>query len=85
VRIAKGEVLSDSWNRKIYSVDASNYKANPSAIVCPLNDQDLELVCQHVYSKGISVTARGSGTGLVGESLTEGTNYRYHEAHEKHN
>lgn len=36
-RIAKGEILSDSWSRDIYSVDASHYTIRPSMIVCPTN------------------------------------------------
>jgi hypothetical protein len=28
-RIAKGEILSDSWNRDVYSVDASHYTIKP--------------------------------------------------------
>ena len=34
-RIAKGEILSDNWSRKIYSVDASSHSIIPSVIACP--------------------------------------------------
>ena len=69
-RIAKGEILSDSWSTKVYSVDASNYSITPSLIVCPQSEYDIQEVCQYCFSKNISVTARGAGTGLLGQSLS---------------
>ena len=70
-RIAKGEILSDDWSKVIYSVDASHYSIKPSVIVCPLDEHDLSKVCQYGYSKNISITARGAGTGLLGQSLND--------------
>jgi glycolate oxidase len=70
-RIAKGEILSDSWSRKIYSVDASNHSITPSVIACPNDEYDVEKICQYSFSKGVSITARGAGTGLLGQSLSE--------------
>lgn len=71
-RIAKGEILSDSWSRDIYSVDASHYTIKPSMIACPLNESDVEKICQYCFSKSIPITARGAGTGLLGQSLSNG-------------
>src|ERR687887_1194062 len=70
-RIAKGEILSDDWSKVIYSVDASHYSIKPSVIVCPLDEYDLSEICQYGYSKNISITARGAGTGLLGQSLND--------------
>src|ERR671939_424300 len=69
-RIAKGEILSDSWSTEIYSVDASNYEIRPSLIVCPQSEDDIQEVCRYCFSKNIPVTARGAGTGLLGQSLS---------------
>lgn len=69
--ISKGEILSDEWSKEIYSVDASNYSIKPSVIVCPLDEYDISEVCQYGYSKNISITARGAGTGLLGQSLND--------------
>jgi FAD/FMN-containing dehydrogenase len=71
-QIAKGEVLSDDWSRKIYSVDASHYSLSPEAIICVKDVEDISEICKKVYSKDISITARGAGTGLLGQSLTSG-------------
>ncbi len=68
--IANGEILSDSWSRKIYSVDASNYTIKPSIIACPVDEYDVEKICKYCFSKDVPITARGAGTGLLGQSLS---------------
>lgn len=72
LRIAKGELLTDDWSKTIYSVDASHYEITPSAILCPADEYDVQLACQHSHAKKIPVTARGAGTGLLGQSLSDG-------------
>jgi glycolate oxidase len=71
IRIAKGEILSDSWSKKIYSVDASHYFITPELITCPLDEYDVEKICNYSFSKNIPITARGAGTGLLGQSLSK--------------
>jgi glycolate oxidase len=68
--IAKGEILSDSWSREIYSVDASHYVVKPSAVVYPVDKYDIEEICKYCFSKNVPITARGAGTGLLGQSLS---------------
>ena len=72
LRIAKGEVLEDNWSRKIYSVDASHYEIDPAAIMCPLDEYDVQAICQYSFSKKVPITGRGAGTGLLGQSLSSG-------------
>ena len=72
LRIAKGEVLDDSWSRQVYSVDASHYEISPAAVVCPADDHDVEEVCRYSFAKKVPLTARGAGTGLLGQSLSDG-------------
>jgi glycolate oxidase len=72
LRIAKGEVLDDSWSRQVYSVDASHYEISPEAVVCPADEHDVEEVCRYSSSKKVPITARGAGTGLLGQSLSTG-------------
>ena len=68
--IAKGEILSDEWSREIYSVDASHYAIKPSIVVRPIDGDDVEKICQYCFSKNVPITARGAGTGLLGQSLS---------------
>jgi FAD/FMN-containing dehydrogenase len=72
IRIAKGEVLDDGWSRQVYSVDASHYEIPPEAIVCPADDHDVEQLCSYSSEKKVPITARGAGTGLLGQSLSGG-------------
>jgi FAD/FMN-containing dehydrogenase len=72
VRIAKGEVLADSWSRRVYSVDASHYEAEPAAIACPRDGHDVLEICRYAFSKKVPITGRGAGTGLLGQSLSDG-------------
>lgn len=72
VRIARGEVLADDWTRQVYSVDASHYEIAPDAIVCPVDEGDVQEVCRYGHSKKIPITGRGAGTGLLGQSLSSG-------------
>jgi glycolate oxidase len=72
LRIAKGEVLDDSWSRRVYSVDASHYEIEPTAVVCPADEHDVQHICQYSSAKKIPITARGAGTGLLGQSLSNG-------------
>lgn len=70
--IAKGEVLADDWSRHVYSVDASHYEIAPKAVVCPVDEGDVQEICRYAHSKKIAITGRGAGTGLLGQSLSEG-------------
>jgi glycolate dehydrogenase FAD-linked subunit len=68
--IARGEILSDEWSREIYSVDASHYAIKPSIVVRPIDRYDVEKICKYCFSKNVPITARGAGTGLLGQSLS---------------
>jgi glycolate oxidase len=70
--IAKGEIFDDDWNRKICSVDASHYSLVPLAVAYPTDELDLQQICQYCFNKNIPSTARGAGTGLLGQSLATG-------------
>jgi FAD/FMN-containing dehydrogenase len=72
LRIARGEVLADEWSRRVYSVDASHYEIAPAAVVCPRDEGDVQEVCRYASAKQIPITARGAGTGLLGQSLSDG-------------
>ena len=70
--VAKGEILDDSWSRHIYSVDASHYEIEPAAVVCPADEYDVQRVVEYSSSNKKPITARGAGTGLLGQSLSSG-------------
>ena len=67
-----GDVLWDKEILNYYSVDASSYQVIPKVVVIPRNEKDVINVLKIAKKYKISVTARGAGTGLVGNSLNKG-------------
>lgn len=71
-KVIKGEILYDKEILNFYSVDASLYQVIPKLVIIPKNDRDISNVIKFAIKHKISVTARGAGTGLVGNSLNSG-------------
>jgi FAD/FMN-containing dehydrogenase len=67
-----GDVLWDKEILKFYSVDASLYQIIPKVVVIPETESDVISVVKFANKNKISITVRGSGTGLVGSALNEG-------------
>jgi FAD/FMN-containing dehydrogenase len=71
-KLISGDVLWDNEILKFYSVDASLYQIIPKVVVIPKTEKDVIAVVKFANKNKISVTARGSGTGLVGSALNDG-------------
>jgi len=56
----------------VYSVDSSHYQIMPEMVVFPTDAEDVAELCRYCTSKQLPIGARGSGTGLLGQSLTDG-------------
>ncbi|NIM25877.1 MAG: FAD-binding protein [Nitrosopumilaceae archaeon] len=70
--LISGDVYWDKEILEFYSVDASLYQIFPKIIVIPKSEKDVITTIKIANKNKISVTARGAGTGLVGNSLNEG-------------
>ncbi len=70
--LIKGDVFDDKVTRLLYSTDASIYRLIPSAVVCPQDEEDIIKLTIFAQETSIPLTARGAGTGLAGEALTNG-------------
>ena len=68
----QGDVFSNKEFREFYSVDASSYKVMPNVIIIPKHEKDVINVIKIAKKFKIPVTARGAGTGLVGNALNRG-------------
>lgn len=66
------DILDDDWTRTIYSVDASHCTVKPLAVNFPSDEYDVQKICNFAYDRGIPTTCRGAGTGLLGQSLSDG-------------
>ena len=67
-----GGVLGDRLSLALYSSDASIYQIEPLCVVVPKSEEDITKVVGYAKREGISVIARGAGSGLAGESLGRG-------------
>src|SRR5262244_3884207 len=66
------EVRFDNLTRKLYATDASIYQIEPFGVAFPRNAQQAGAVIRAAAETGVSVTPRGAGTSLVGNSIGEG-------------
>ncbi|MBS3925826.1 MAG: FAD-binding oxidoreductase [Nitrosarchaeum sp.] len=70
--VISGDVFCDKEILNYYSVDASGYQIIPKIIVIPKNEQDVINTVKIAKKYKTSITPRGAGTGLVGNSLNKG-------------
>jgi len=62
----------DNLTRQLYATDASIYQIEPVGVAFPKSAQEASLVIRAAADAGLSVTPRGAGTSLVGNSIGEG-------------
>jgi FAD/FMN-containing dehydrogenase/Fe-S oxidoreductase len=62
----------DNLTRQLYATDASIYQIEPVGVAFPKSAQQASLVIRAAADAGLSITPRGAGTSLVGNSIGEG-------------
>ena len=67
-----GEVDASTRRRAEYSTDASNYRVPPAVVVFPRDASDLMAALDAAREAGASVTIRGGGTSVAGNSIGTG-------------
>ena len=67
-----GEVHCDDLFVQLYASDASIYEIPPLGVVRPRGVDDVVATVRYAAAKGISLHARGSGSGLAGGALGRG-------------
>jgi len=70
--LVKGTVCVDIYSRVAFSTDASIYQIFPQCVVSVRDEEDVRRVIQYARENGFPVAARGAGSGVAGESLTDG-------------
>lgn len=63
----KGEVRFDRGSRAAYSMDASNYRQIPIAVVVPRDEADVIKTVSVCRKFGAPILSRGGGTSLAGQ------------------
>ena len=66
------DVRVDNLTRQLYSTDASIYQIHPIGVAFPRTAEQASLVIRATADAGFSITPRGAGTSLVGNSIGEG-------------
>lgn len=66
------EVAFDDLTRQLYATDASLYQMEPAAVAFPRDAQQASAVIRAAAERGIAITPRGAGTGLVGGAIGDG-------------
>lgn len=66
------EPATDPLVRAAYSTDASVLEVRPLAVLTPRSAEEVAAIVRHAAAGGLSIHARGAGTGLAGESLGSG-------------
>jgi len=67
-----GRVITEKEDLYCYSYDASFKGEVPSAVIKPINTNEISKVMQYAYQNSISVVPRGAGTGMSGGSVPLG-------------
>ena len=60
----KGEILDDYFHDEL-----SGTESEPDVLIFATSTEEVAAVMRYAYEQGIPVTARGSGTGLVGAAV----------------
>ncbi|MEZ6071088.1 MAG: FAD-dependent oxidoreductase [Pirellulales bacterium] len=67
-----GDVHFDETWRQLYSSDASIFQIEPLGVVLPRHTADVVACVRYAHENGLSIHARGAGTGLAGGVLGPG-------------
>ncbi|HEY2908813.1 MAG TPA: FAD-binding oxidoreductase, partial [Gemmataceae bacterium] len=68
----RGRLAFAPLARGLYSTDASPFQVMPLGVAIPADAEDLALLVNYCFSRGIALAPRGAGTGVAGESLSPG-------------
>ncbi len=67
-----GEILTPASLRKSYSTAACLYQITPQAVAYPTSDDNLGELLAGAKARGLAITPRGGGSGLVGNAVGSG-------------
>ena len=69
---ANCDIAFDNLTRQLYATDASHYQIEPAAVAFPRSNRQARALVEAAVQAGVSVTARGAGTGLTGGAVGDG-------------
>jgi FAD/FMN-containing dehydrogenase/Fe-S oxidoreductase len=72
LRASGCDVRFDTLTRQLYATDASIYQIEPGGVAFPTTAWEARAIIKNAADENISVTPRGAGTSLVGNSIGDG-------------
>ncbi|MET7637382.1 FAD-binding and (Fe-S)-binding domain-containing protein [Streptomyces sp. NPDC005438] len=66
--VVRGDVETDRASRALMTMDASNYRRVPQAVVAPVDEEDVAATLAVCRQRGVSVVPRGAGTSIAGQA-----------------
>ncbi len=66
------DIRCDDLTRQMFATDASLHQLVPAAVAFPKGTQEAAAIMTAAAAAGVSVTARGAGSGLAGAALGDG-------------
>jgi len=72
LRASGCDVRFDNLTRQLYATDASIYQIEPNGVAFPKTAQQASELIKIAADEAISITPRGAGTSLVGNSIGDG-------------
>ncbi|MFI0151817.1 FAD-binding and (Fe-S)-binding domain-containing protein [Streptomyces lydicus] len=70
--VVRGEVSSAAADRALMTMDASNYRRVPRAVVAPRDAEDVAAALRVCREHGVPVVPRGAGTSIAGQATGVG-------------
>ncbi|MFE6692077.1 FAD-binding and (Fe-S)-binding domain-containing protein [Streptomyces sp. NPDC057743] len=68
----RGEVSAAAGDRALMTMDASNYRRVPDAVVAPRDAEDVAAALKVCRERGVPVVPRGGGTSIAGQATGTG-------------
>ena len=68
----EGDLRTDPASRALWSTDASIYQREPVGVVVARSEDDVQLALAAVREIGLTITPRGTGTSLAGQTTAPG-------------
>jgi FAD/FMN-containing dehydrogenase/ferredoxin len=72
LRASGCDVRFDNLTRQLYATDASIYQIEPGGVAFPTTAWEARAIIKNAADENISITPRGAGTSLVGNSIGDG-------------
>ncbi len=66
--VSDPNIFRDEQTRRLYANDASSYEELPQGVTFPSSAQDIVSIVNRARQNGQSITARGAGTSLAGQT-----------------